>query len=43
MILSYCDEFFFIEKSKTNYPLSPTVSLALTVAGWNGYRQCKYR
>ena len=26
-----------------NYPWSPTIHLALTVAGPNRYRQCKYR
>ena len=32
-----------IKKLETNYPWSPTIRLALTVASRNGYRRCKYR
>ena len=43
MILSYCDKIVFINTSETNYPWSPTIGLALTVASQNDYRRCKYR
>ena len=32
----------FIKKSEIKYPRSPTICLALTVAGQNGYRRRKY-